>query len=134
VGVNNDKGVNSQFLPKPAFDQTTGNLAIVWYDARADHGKGGPGDTDGTPNDDAQFWGSFSTDGGLTFSLNIQISAGMSNSHDSTNYIDYGDYSGLAFYGGIAHPAWSYNSNSTGNNPNGLLYKLDIFTSAIRLP
>jgi hypothetical protein len=134
VRVNDDKGVDSQFLPKIALDQTTGNLAVVWYDARADLGKGGAGDTNGTPNDDAQFWGSFSTDGGLTFSPNMQISAGTSNSHDSTNHIDYGDYSGLAFYGGIAHPAWSDNSNSTGNNPNGPLNKLDIFTTAIRLP
>jgi hypothetical protein len=86
------------------------------------------------PNNDAQFWGAFSTDFGQTFTPNIQISAGMSNSHDSGNAIDYGDYTGLSFYGRIAHPAWSDNSNSTGNNPNGTLHELDIYTAAVAAP
>ena len=64
VRVNDDHTKNSQFLPKISLDPTTGNIAVVWYDSRADLGIGGPGDTDGIPNDDAQFWGAFSTDGG----------------------------------------------------------------------
>jgi len=134
VRVNDDATKNSQFLPKIALDPTTGNLAVVWHDARLDLGRGGPGDTNGLPNDDAQFWGAFSTDGGATFTTNIQISAGTSNSHDSGNGIDYGDYTGLSFYGGIAHPAWADNSNSTGNNPDGALHQLDIYTASVRLP
>ena len=134
VRVNDDHTKNSQFLPKISLDPTTGNIAVVWYDSRADLGAGGPGDTDGIPNDDAQFWGAFSTDGGLSFTPNIQISAGTSNSHDSGNGIDYGDYSGLSFFGGAAHPAWSDNSNSTGNNPDGALHQLDIYTAAVRIP
>jgi hypothetical protein len=134
VRVNDDHTTNSQFMPKISLDQTTGNLAVVWYDARADLGNGGAGDTNGLPNDDAQFWGAFSTDGGLSFTPNIQISAGTSNSQDAHNGIDYGDYDGLSFYGGVAHPAWSDNSNSTGDNPNGALSKLDIYTAAVRLP
>src|SRR6266545_1173849 len=131
VRVNDDHTANSQFMPKISLDQTTGNLAVVWYDSRADLGAGGSGDTDGIPNDDAQFWGAFSTDDGLSFTSNIQISAGTSNSHVSGNHIDYGDYTGLSFYGGIAHPAWSDNSNSTGTNPDGTLHKLDIYTAAV---
>jgi hypothetical protein len=134
VRVNGDTTVNSQFLPKISLDPTTGNLAVVWYDSRNDLGTGGPGDTNGIPNDDAQFWGAFSTDGGASFTPNIQISAGTSNSHDSGNGIDYGDYTGLSFYGGIAHPAWSDNSNSTGNNPDGALHQLDIYTAAVPAP
>jgi hypothetical protein len=131
VRVNDDPTNNSQFMPKISLDPTTGNLAVFWYDSRADLGTGGAGDTNGIPNDDAQFWGAFSTNGGVSFTSNIQISAGTSNSHDSGNGIDYGDYSGLSFFGGIAHPAWSDNSNSTGNNPDGALHKLDIFTAAV---
>jgi hypothetical protein len=131
VRVNDDQTVNSQFLPKIALDQTSGNVATVWYDARHDLGTAGAGDTDGIPNDDAQFWGAFSTDGGATFGANIQISAGTSNSHDSGNGIDYGDYSGLAFNGGDARPAWSDNSNSTGTNPDGALHQLDIYTADV---
>jgi hypothetical protein len=134
VRVNDDTTANSQFLPKISLDPSTGNLAVVWYDARNDLGTGGPGDTDGVPNDDAQFWGAFSTDGGLTFTKNIQISAGTSNSHDSGNAIDYGDYAGLAFAGGVAHPAWADNSNSAGDNPDGSLHGLDIYTAAMTSP
>ena len=134
VRVNDDHTTNSQFLPKISLDPTTGNLAVVWYDSRNDLGTGGPGDTDGVPNDDAQFWGAFSTDGGQTFTANTQISAGTSNSHDSGNAIDYGDYTGLSFYGGKAHPAWADNSNSTGNNPDGTLHGLDIYTATVAAP
>jgi hypothetical protein len=133
VRVNDDRTANSQFLPKISLDPTTGNLAVVWHDARMDLGAAGPGDTDGIPNDDAQFWGAFSTDGGASFSPNIQISTGTSNSHDSGNGIDYGDYTGLSFFGGVAHPAWADNSNSTGTNPDGALHKLDIYTAAVRV-
>ena len=103
---------------------------MTWYDARADLGTGGPGDTDGVPNTDAQFWGSFSPNG-TSFTPNFQVSAGTSNSPDAHNGIDYGDYDGLSFYAGVAHPAWSDNSNSTGTNPDGALSKLDIYTAAI---
>jgi hypothetical protein len=129
--LNDDATTNSQFLPKIALDPTSGKVAVVWYDARNDLGRGGSGDTDGLPNDDAQFWGTFSSDAAASFSANIKISAGTSNSHDSGNGIDFGDYTGLSFYGGTAHPAWSDNSNSTGTNPNGTLHQLDIYTAAV---
>lgn len=131
VRVNDDNTTNSQFMPKISLDQTTGQIAVVWYDARNDLGTGGPGDTDGVPNTDAQFWGAFSSDS-IHFSPNLQISQGTSNSHDAHNGIDYGDYDGLSFYGGVAHPAWSDNSNSTGDNPDGALFKLDIYTASVR--
>src|SRR5258705_8740881 len=108
-------------MPKISLDQTTGNLAVVWYDARADLGNGGAGDTNGIPNDDAQFWGAFSTDGGLSFTPNIQVSAGTSNSQDAHNGIDYGDYDGLSFYGGVSPPARAGNFHNTGDNPHGAL-------------
>ena len=133
VRVNDDNTVNSQFMPKISLDQTTGDIAVTWYDARNDLGTGGAGDTDGLPNTDAQYWGSFSTDGGQTFQPNFQISTGTSNSADAHNGIDYGDYSALSFFGGVAHPSWSDNSNSTGNNPDGALSKLDIYTAAVKL-
>jgi hypothetical protein len=133
VRVNDDATANSQFLPKISLDPTTGRIAVVWYDSRNDLGTGGTGDTDGLPNDDAQFWGAFSADG-RSFGPNVRISAGTSNSHDAHNGIDYGDYSGLAYFGGVAHPAWADNSNSTGNNPDGALHQLDVYTAAVPAP
>ena len=133
VRVNDDATTNSQFLPKISLDQTTGNLAVIWYDSRNDLGTGGRGDTDGLPNTDAQFWGAFSSNGGLSYTKNFQISAGTSNSRDAHNGIDYGDYTGLSFYGGIAHPVWADNSNSTRNNPDGTLHQLDDYTAAVAI-
>jgi hypothetical protein len=129
VRVNHDAGNNSQFMPKISLDPTTGNLAVSWYDSREDHGFGA-GDTDGLVDTDAQYWGGFSTDGGATFS-NEQVSDGTSNAAAANNGIDYGDYTAISFFGGVAHPAWADNSNSTGNNPDGTLHKLDIYTDAI---
>lgn len=135
IRVNDDTTTNSQFNPAVSVDQTSGNLVVTWYDGRNDLGLGGPGDTNnGSPNDDAQFWGAFSTNGGLTFTKNIQISAGTSNSHDSGNAIDFGDYTNVAFDAGVAHATWSDNSNSTGNNPDGALHQLDAYTASVLLP
>jgi hypothetical protein len=131
--VNDDRTVNSQFLPKISLDQTSGHIAVVWYDSRRDLGNDGAGDTDGIADDDAQLWGAFSKDG-TGFTVNSRISAGTSNSHDSRNGIDFGDYSGLSFHAGVAHPAWADNSDSTGNNPNGRLRALDIYTAAVPDP
>ena len=135
VRVNDDHTTNSQFLPKISLDpdHRQPRRGLVRHPQRPGHRRRRATPT-GSPNDDAQFWGAFSTNGGATFTRNIQISAGTSNSHDSGNGIDYGDYTGLSFYGGIAHPAWSDNSNSTGNNPDGALHQLDIYTAAVPAP
>ena len=129
----NDVTTNAQFLPRIALDPTTGNLAFGWHDARNDAGNHGPGDTDGKPNTDAMYYVTFSTDGGATFAPAVAASTGVSNAKDAKNGIDYGDYSGLSFYGGIAMPAWSDNSNSTGDNPGGTLKTFDIYTARVSL-
>jgi hypothetical protein len=86
------------------------------------------------PDNGQRLNSAFSANGGTSFTPNIQISAGTSNSHDWGNGIDYGDYTGLSFDAGTAHPAWSDNSNSTGNNPDGALHQLDIYTAAVPTP
>jgi hypothetical protein len=40
----------------------------------------------------------------------------------------------VAFDSGIFYSAWSDNSNSTGNNPDGTLHKLDLYTAAVPIP
>jgi len=130
VKVNDDLTTTSQFLPRIAIDQTTGNIAITWHDCRNDS-VGGSGDTDGIVNDDAEFYGTLSTDGGATILPNFQISAGSSNAADANNSVALGDYSGLDFYAGNFYPAWADNSNSTGDNPDGALTTLDVYTARI---
>jgi hypothetical protein len=131
--VNDDTTLNSQFLPRIAVDNTTGQVAVGWYDTRNDLVSGGPGDTDSTSNDDAEYWATLVAPQptGLLVSPNQQISAGVSNAFDANSDIDYGDYSGLDFYGGTIQPLWFDNSNSTGNNPNGTLHALNPYTAAV---
>ncbi len=133
VKLNDDSGTNSQFNPKLAIDQKTGKLAACWYDARNDLGTGGSGDTNGIPNDDAQHWCTYSTDGGATFVPNFQVSKGTSNAKDANNGIDYGDYGALDFSASRFSPVWSDNSNSTGDNPDGTLKRFDLYTVRIRV-
>jgi hypothetical protein len=131
--LNGDTGTNSQFLPRIALDQTTGFVAVTWHDARSDHGQGHGGDTDGIPNDDAQFWGTVSVDGGQTFARNVRISRGTSNAQRAQDGVDYGDYTGLAFQAGAFYPAWADNSNSTGDNPDGKLSRFDVYTARVEV-
>jgi hypothetical protein len=130
VRANDDAGTNSQFLPRIALDQTTGDIAVSWHDSRNDTG-GGAGDTNGIANDDAQFFATVSTDGAANFQLNLQVSAGTSNDNAAANGIDYGDYTGLTFHNGAFYPIWADNSNSTGDNPNGALSRFDIYTARV---
>jgi hypothetical protein len=135
VRVNDDTGANSQFLPRISLDQSTGNLAVTWHDARNDTETGNDG-----PNNDAQFWGAFSLDGGATFTPNVQISAGTSDEDGAEPPaagvvdIDYGDYAGNSFAGGRLHAFWADNSNSTGDNPNGTLNRFDMYTALVTPP
>jgi hypothetical protein len=133
VRLNDDATVNSQVNPAIALDQTSGAVAVSWYDARNDLGQGGTGDTDGIPNDDVQIWATDSTDGGATFATNFQVSAGTSNAADAQSSFDFGDYTHAAFNSGLFYPAWSDNSNSTGTNPDGTLHRLDLFTAGVTI-
>src|SRR5262249_16764114 len=60
------------------------------------------------------------------------VSSALVPAVSSTSF-DFGDYSGLAFHAGTFYPCWADNSNSTGDNPNGTLSALDIYTAAVSL-
>jgi hypothetical protein len=120
----------SQFLPRMAMDPATGHLVVGWHDASLDTGSG-LYDTDGIVNSDAMYGLSFSADGGSTWTAPQLVSQGASNAKASGNGIDFGDYTGISFAFGIAHPAWADNSNSTGDNPDGTLHAFDVYTAAV---
>ncbi len=132
VRVNDDAGTNSQFLPKIAVDQSNGDVGVSFHDARNDL----PGDSDGA-NNDAELFGSRSTDGGATFEPNFLVSGGISDEDGAEPPapccadLDYGDYAGLAFFQGILRPVWADNSNSTGDNPDGTLTTFDVYTAGV---
>jgi hypothetical protein len=131
VRVNDDAGTNSQFNPRISLDPTTGYIAIAWYDARKDLGDHGHGDTNGRPNDDALIYVTVSRDGGSTFQRNRRLSAGASNDDDAGSGVDYGDYSGFAFFNGKLYFGAADNSNSTGDNPDGTLNTFDLYVAPI---
>jgi hypothetical protein len=134
VKLNDDHTTNSQYNPAIALDQSSGDVAVSWYDTRNDLGSGGSGDTDGIPNDDFQIWATYSTNGGATFAPNFRVSRGTSNAIDANSFFDVGDYTHAAFVAGSFWPAWSDNSNSTGDNPDGTLHQLDLYTAKVSVP
>ena len=58
--------------------------------------------------------------GGANFLAPVRVSDGVSDEDraDPDNN-DYGDYTGIAAFGGSAFAVWGDNSNSTGDNPGG---------------
>ena len=120
VRVNDDTGTNSQFLNRMAVDQSSGNVAISFYDSRNDTGSGAA-DTDGKANTDAEFFVTASVDGGKTFLPNTVVSKGPSNASavggNNNGGFDFGDYTGLDFAKGVIYPAWADNSVELGEQP-----------------
>jgi hypothetical protein len=125
VRVNDDPVGNgkSQFNPAIAVDQTTGNVAVTWYDTR----------NSGAANKTAQVFGSVSLDGGATWLSNVQISAGTSDATLDGSGDNYGDYDTMDFSNGVFYRAWGDNSDVTWDNPNGAGNDLNIYTARVSL-
>jgi hypothetical protein len=134
VRLNDDNTANSQYNPAIALDQTSGAVGVSWYDTRNDLGAGSSGDVDGVPNDDFQIWATDSTNGGATFAPNFRVSRGTSSAAVLGNFFDTGDYTHAAFVAGTFWTAWSDNSNSTGDNPDGTLHQFDLYTAKVSIP
>ena len=133
VRVNDDATTNSQFLPYVALDPTTGTVAVGFHDCRNDNGVPGPGGTNMIPNDDAEYYGTFTTDGGATWAPNRRLSGGFSNAADAANGIDFGDYVGLSAFAGKLYAMWADNANCDGTNPNGTLHQFDLYANPLML-
>ncbi len=133
VQVNDDAGTNSQLLPKIALDQTNGDVAVSFYDARGDTG-GGPNatDIDGTANNDVTLFASWSLNGGANWAANVAVADAPTDGYDTNGAQELGDYAGLAFHGGVFYPSWADSSNSTGDNPGGTQATLDVYVAAVR--
>lgn len=137
VRVNDDPlgpPIRSQFLPYIALDPTSGTVAIGWHDARNDNGVPGTGGTNTTPNDDAEYYASYSTNGGVTWAANTRLSGGFSNAAAAANGVDYGDYVGTSAYGGKFVTVWADNANCDGTNANGTLHQFDLYMASLNLP
>ncbi len=132
VRLDDHQTVNSEFYPAIAVDQATGDVAVGWYDCRNRLGNQGPGCQ--PPDYYTQFWATYSTNGGVTWVPDFQVSKGTSDARDDHDSFDFGDYTHVAFQSHLFYPAWSDNSNSTGTNPNGTLNMLDLYMARIVVP
>jgi hypothetical protein len=92
--------VKDQFNQWLSVDPVTGAIDLSWNDARND-----PADT----KTDVFF--TSSTNGGLTFAPNVKVTTAMSDESAANPFADagnqYGDYEGIAAFGGTAHPIWT---------------------------
>jgi len=120
IRVNDDATTRSQFMPKIASNPLSGNIAVCWYDAR-----------NSAANTAMEVVCTMATPSGAspTFMPNAVISdASTTASFNGGN--EFGDYSGLAYFQGLLHPAWPDRSNSTGDNPNTTT-NFDIYTDRV---
>ncbi len=118
IRVNDDPvlPIRSQFLPRIASNPLSGNIAVCWHDARGS-----------LSNNTMQEYCTIATPKGSApnFQASTPISDGTATGSGSSppaagqRDIQYGDYSGLAYFQGRVHPIWADNSNSTADNPNG---------------
>ncbi len=124
--INNDGGAGSQFLPAVAVDQSTGIVAVAWYDAR-----------NSAQNTVTQVFAAVSADGGVTFGNNFmvspdQINAGLSAPPATTDVSSgVGFFSQISFVQGNLQINWSDNSNTLPGNPDPL--HMDTATARVRV-
>jgi hypothetical protein len=105
--VNDDRGTNSQFFSSLAVDQSTGNLALSWYDAR-----------NSANNTEVECFATVSVNGGLSVLPNVQVAKGLSSAIAAGNNSgnDYGDFMTVAFVNNHLFPCWVDNSTTLPGN------------------
>ena len=103
VKINNQSGLNDQFNPFLAVDETNGNLGAIYYD------------TVGDPNrKKVDVYYQLSTDGGVSWEAPVKVTTAMTDETvtgaDSGN--QFGDYNGLSGYGNAFFPSWTDRRNN----------------------
>lgn len=111
IRVSDDTGTNSQFHPYADVDQTTGDLGVVWRDARDDEG-----------NAEAHIYASIRLAGADGFLPNIRVTEGTSKPLTPQNA--YYEYLGVEFENGRMDATWVDNSNIYMDNAEGMSRKL----------
>jgi hypothetical protein len=119
VPVNNDvqADVTSQFNPAIAVDQSTGFVAVTWYDTRNSAG-----------NNTAQIYGTVSADG-VNWLPNVKIGAGLSNGVKAGNF-NFGDYDTMDYANGVFYRSWADNTYPSLLSPRNANAKKGAMTPA----
>lgn len=138
VRVADDLAGADQFYQWLSVDAADGSVNLSWYDTRNDPAK---------RKTDIFF--ARSTDGGATFSANVRVTPASTDEScpacedciaqfgfnacarfcrlncDAEVFNQYGDYTGLASFGGLAHPIWT--DRRTGQRLNE-----EVFTAVVK--
>ena len=113
VKINNQSGLNDQFNPFLAVDETNGNIGAIYYDTVNDAGR-----------KKVDIYYQMSTDGGATWQAAVKVTSSMTDETisgaDSGN--QFGDYNSLSGYGNSFFPSWTDRRNNA---------KEEIWTSKI---
>ncbi|HUR82052.1 MAG TPA: pre-peptidase C-terminal domain-containing protein [Thermoanaerobaculia bacterium] len=103
VKINNQSGLNDQFNPFLAVDETNGNLGAIYYDTVSDAGR-----------KKVDIYYQLSTDGGATWQPAVKVTTAMTDETitgaDSGN--QFGDYNSLSGYGNKFFPSWTDRRNN----------------------
>jgi Neuraminidase (sialidase) len=98
VMLNNQASLNDQFNQWMGVDETTGRLAVIYYDTVGDAGR-----------KKTDIWYQTSSDDGATWSAATKITTAMTDETvagaDSGN--QYGDYNSLSIFAGKIFPSWT---------------------------
>ena len=103
VKINNQSGLNDQFNPFIAVDETNGTLGAIYYDTVADAGR-----------KKVDVYYQMSADGGVTWDAAVKVTTSMTDETisgaDSGN--QFGDYNSLSGYGNAFFPSWTDRRNN----------------------
>ncbi len=103
VKINNQAGLNDQFNPFLAVDETNGNLGAIYYDTVDDAGR-----------KKVNIYYQMSTDGGVSWQTPVKVTTAQTDETisgaDSGN--QFGDYNGLSGYGNAFFPSWTDRRNN----------------------
>jgi hypothetical protein len=96
--LNNQASKNDQFNQWMGVDETTGRIAVIYYDTVND-----------ATRKKTDIWYQTSTDNGVTWSAAIKVTTGMTDETiagaDSGN--QYGDYNSLSIFANQIFPSWT---------------------------
>src|SRR6185369_7493018 len=103
VKINNQSGLNDQFNPFLAVDETNGTIGAIYYDTVADAGR-----------KKVDVYYQLSTDGGATWQAAVKVTTAMTDEtvtgSDSGN--QFGDYNSLSGYANSFFPSWTDRRNN----------------------
>jgi len=103
VMINNQSSLNDQYNPWLAVDETSGALAVIYYDTVNDSAR---------KKSDLYYQSSF--DDGLSWTVPFKVTTAMTDETVSGANLgnQYGDYNGLSGYAGKFLPSWTDRRNN----------------------